>query len=32
MKKTINVLSQELGRVGPHPPAFMKGEDGKDAS
>ena len=32
MKKTINVLSQELGRLPPYPLAFMKENDGKVAS
>jgi len=32
MKKTINVLSQELGRARPYPLAFMENEDGKGAA
>jgi len=31
MKKTINVLSRELGRAPPYPLAFMHDEDGKGA-
>lgn len=31
MKKTINALSQELGRAPLYPLAFMQGEDGSDA-
>ena len=31
MKKTINILSRELGRAQPYPLAFIKDEDGKDA-